>query len=194
MICRQHWGMKTFIILASILTLAASAQDLQTLLSEAQRDFIRGDKAGAKEKFTLVQKADPKNRLANTYLSLIAAEEKKNGGDESAGLRKAMEAIIIDKVEFRDATVSEALEFLGKKISASGGKVNIVQQAGEAEKAVKITISLSNISASEALRYVAGLANLEVGYEKFAVVVRSKAGAQPAQAPKPAGGIKIDGL
>ena len=77
--------MKTFIILASVLTLAASAQDLQSLLSEAQRDFIRGDKAAAKEKFTLVQKADPKNRLANTYLSLIAAEEKKNGGDDSAG-------------------------------------------------------------------------------------------------------------
>lgn len=189
--------MKAFIILASVLTLAASAQDLQTLLSEAQRDFIRGDKAAAKEKFTLVQKADPKNRLATTYLGLIAAEEKKNGGDESAGLRKAVEAVIIDKIEFRDATVSEALEFLGKKISASGGKVakvNIVQQMSDAEKATKITISLSNISASEALRYVAGLANLEVGYEKFAVVVRSKAAAQPTQAPKPAGGIKVDGL
>ena len=39
--------MKTFIILASVLTLAASAQDLQSLLSDAQRDFIRGDKTAA---------------------------------------------------------------------------------------------------------------------------------------------------
>ena len=34
----------------------ASAQDVQTLLTEAQRDFIRGDRAAAKEKFTIIQK------------------------------------------------------------------------------------------------------------------------------------------
>ncbi len=47
--------MKTLILLASILTIAASAQDVQTLLTEAQRDFIRGDRAAAKEKFTIIQ-------------------------------------------------------------------------------------------------------------------------------------------
>lgn len=177
--------MKTLLILASILTMTVGAQEVQTLLSEAQRDYIRGDKAAAKEKFTMIQKVEPNNRIAMTYLRMIAAEDKKGGTDDAAALRQRVEKTVIDKLEFRDATVGEALEFVGKKIAASGGaKVNIVQQLSEAEKSAKVTISLSNISASEALRYVADLANLSVSYEKFAVVVRPKGAAQPAQAPK----------
>ena len=178
------FGMKTSILLASILTIAASAQDVQTLLTEAQRDFIRGDRAAAKEKFTIIQKTEPNNRMAANYLRMIAIEEKKTGTDEAASLRKTMDATIIDKIEFRDATVSEALEFLGKKIATAGGgaKVNIVQQLGDADKGTKVTISLNKVPASEALKYVATLANLEVSYEKFAIVVRPK-----SAAPAPAG-------
>jgi hypothetical protein len=168
--------MKTLLILTSILTIAASAQDVKTLLTEGQRDMIRGDRAAAKEKFTLIQKAEPNNRMAANYLRMIAIEEKKEGVDDAAGLRKTMETVIIDKLEFRDATISEALEFVGKKVAAApgGAKVNIVQQFSDAEKETKVTISLNKVPASEALKYVATLANLEVNYEKFAVVVRAK--------------------
>ena len=181
--------MKIVLILASILTMTVAAQEVQTLLSEAQRDLIRGDRAAAKEKFTLVQKVEPNNRIAMSFLRRIAIEEKQGGVDEAAALRARVEKTIIDKIEFRDATVAEALEFLGKKIAAASpnsAKVNIVQQLNDAEKETKITLSLSNIAASETLRYVADLANLTVTYEKFAVVVRPKA-AQPPAAPKPAG-------
>lgn len=183
--------MKIILFLASIFTIAASAQEVQTLLSEAQRDMLRGDRAAAKEKFTLVQKVEPNNRIAMSFLRRIAIEEKQAGVDESAALRLRLEKTTIDKLEFRDATVAEALEFVGKKIAAASPgsvKVNIVQQLSEVEKSAKITLSLSNIAASEALRYVADLANLGVSYEKFAVVVRPKTAAQPAPAARPLGG------
>ena len=65
--------MKIIILLASILATTAAAQDVATLLTEAQRDFIRGDRASAKEKFALIQKVEPRNKIANTYLTMIAA-------------------------------------------------------------------------------------------------------------------------
>ncbi|MEK0450666.1 MAG: hypothetical protein RL088_2934 [Verrucomicrobiota bacterium] len=170
--------MKLLALLTSILTIAASAQDVQTLLTEAQRDYIRGDRAAAKEKFTIIQKAEPNNRIAANYLRMIAAEEKKQGVDETAGLRTRMEKTVIDRIDFRDATVGEALEFLGKKVAAANpnaDKVNIVQQLTDEQKGARITLSLNNIAASEALRYVTELANLSVSYEKFAVVVKPKA-------------------
>lgn len=87
-----------------------------------------------------------------------------------------MESTVIDKIEFRDATVSEALEFLVKKIAASSGgkvKVNIVQQLTETEKSARVTLVLNNVPASEALKYVSSLASLKVTYEKAAIVVSS---------------------
>ena len=189
--------MKIFTLLTSILTITLCAQEVQTLLTEAQRDFLRGDKAAAKEKFTMIQKVEPNNRLAMTYLKMIAAEEKKAGPDDAAALRGRVEKTIIEKIEFRDATVGEVLEFLGRKISAvpgSAGKVNIVQQLSDAEKSAKVTLLLNNVPASEALRYVADLANLMVSYEKFAVVVKPKAAAQPAAAPRGGSTPRIPGL
>jgi hypothetical protein len=189
--------MKTFILLTSILATTLCAQDVQTLLTEAQRDFMRGDRAAAKEKFAMIQKVEPTNRVALSYLRMIAIEEKKAGGDESVVLRARLEKTTLDKIEFRDATVGETIEQLGRKISAASPgsvKVNIVQQLSEQEKSKKITIALTNIAASEALRYVAELADLTVSYEKFAVVVKPKSQAAPVAAPKTDGGIRINGL
>jgi hypothetical protein len=178
---RDDSSMKSLIILASILTFTAFAQETQTLLAEAQRDYIRGDRKTAKEKFTLVSKAEPNNRIAANYLRIIAAEEKKQGGDDAAVLRLRLDKTIIDRIDFRDASVGDALDFLGKKIAAvspAGNKVNIVQQLTEEEKLTRVTLTLHNVPASEALKYIGQIANLTVSYEQFAVVVK------PNQQPK----------
>lgn len=80
--------MKLLLILSTMLTVTLAAQEIPALLSEAQRDYLRGDIAAAKEKFTLVQKADPNNRIAVSYLRRIAAEAGKGGVDEAQLLRK----------------------------------------------------------------------------------------------------------
>ncbi|HEY3840375.1 MAG TPA: hypothetical protein VGL72_27575, partial [Bryobacteraceae bacterium] len=105
-------------------------------------------------------------------------------------IRRKLERIIIPKLEFREATVSEALEFLKKRSveldddSPPGDKgVNIVLKTGELPNEIpqlpgmgnpnetRITVSLTNIPLIEALKYVTGLANLKFRIEPYAVSV-----------------------
>ena len=114
-------------------------------------------------------------------------------------LRRRLERIIIPKLEFREATVQEALDFLKKKSvelddeSPPGEKgVNIVLKLPESGPAVpgmepspnaklpgasvnpadtRITVSLTNIPLIEALKYVTGLANLKFKIDPYAVSV-----------------------
>lgn len=98
--------------------------------------------------------------------------------DESAALKKA-EKIIFPKIETREATLPEMLDFLrAKAIELDPDKtgVNIVLQPGT-ESDARITVSLTNIPLIEALRYTAGLANLEVRAEPNALIL-----APPAKA------------
>ncbi|MEI9898235.1 MAG: LptA/OstA family protein [Chthoniobacter sp.] len=91
---------------------------------------------------------------------------------ESAALQKA-EKIIIPKIETREATLPEMLDFLhAKAIEFDPEKtgVNIVLQPGT-ESDARITVSLTNIPLSEALRYTASLANLQVRAEPNALVL-----------------------
>ena len=105
----------------------------------------------------------------------------KNGDQE-----KNLAAVILPKVEFREATLGSALEYLKQAISkASDGKqvVNFVVQVPEEQvKTQPVTLNLTTIPATEALRYLGDVAGLEFQYEKYAVVVRSKGSGASAQA------------
>ncbi len=101
--------------LASLVS-TASASDVSDVLTEAQRAYLRNDYAAAKEKFEMVRKVDPTNRTAIAYLRLIAVEEQKSGGkvtrnDTEAACRK----LIMEKVDLREASLAEALDFLKQK-------------------------------------------------------------------------------
>ena len=61
---------------------------------------------------------------------------------------KLLSTIVIPKVEFHDATLREALEFLRKKVTdLSGGKqaVNFVIPVGEPTDSTRVTLSLQSI-------------------------------------------------
>ena len=68
--------------------------------------------------------------------------------------------ITLPNVEFKDATIDEALQFIRLKsrdLDPAKKGVNIIKKPGGAEGA-KITISLRNVPVNEALRYIASLA------------------------------------
>lgn len=68
--------------------------------------------------------------------------------------------ITLPNVEFKDATIDEALQFIRLKsrdLDPAEKGVNIIKKPGGAEGA-KITISLRNVPVNEALRYIASLA------------------------------------
>ena len=81
--------------------------------------------------------------------------------------KKAKETVIA-KFEFKDATVPDALKMF---TTATGIKVFYVPPKDDN---VKLTLSLTNVPASEALKYITELANLKFTYKKDGVHVTPK--------------------
>jgi hypothetical protein len=192
------------LLVALSLTLACatqvSAQAVDDLLKEAQQAYVRGDSATAKEKFEMIRRIEPDNRTAINYLRRIIAEEAKNPNkDLTNGTQAALAKVILPKVDLREASLAEALDFLRQKGNQIGeGKVaiNFVLQIDEAAKMNKVTLTLQNVPFTEVLRYIGELANVSFVYERFAIAVRPKGAPAPeaTNTPPPKAGAKIQGL
>ncbi len=96
----------------------------------------------------------------------------------SAKLQSKLERTIIPRMEFKDATIRESIEFLKLKSvdldpddPKTGVNIVLKPDADHREIETRITVSLSNVPLIEALRYVCGLANLKLTIEPYAVVV-----------------------
>ncbi len=169
-----------FTLLASLALTAAApaAEDVTKLLSEAQTAYLRGEVDTAKSLFEMVNKLDPKNQVAIAHLRRIQAEQAQRGAGNIQ--EKKFAALIIPKIEFREATLGAALDAIKKKADeASGGKlpVNFVLQLPEdVVKTQVVTLNLTNIPFTEVLRYVGGLANISFSYDRYAIVVKPAAG------------------
>ena len=105
---------KLCVVLLASLTFStgAFADDVSDLLADAQRTYIRGDLTAAKEKFNLILKLDPNNRTAQGYRRRIAADEvaQQAGKPAPNATETALKKIILEKVDFHDATLVELLE------------------------------------------------------------------------------------
>ncbi len=193
--------MKTigFLIAFTLAIIAkSSALDVNELLADAQRSYIRGETATAKEKFDLVLKMEPENRTAIIYVRRIAAEEAKETAVKGPpNATKAMlDILTLPKVQLNEASLSDALEFLRKKGNQFGGgkvAINFVVMLDERAKETKVTLSLENVPFTEVLRYIGELANVQFSYDRFAITVKPKGAAMDVSAPKQKG-VKVDGL
>lgn len=169
-----------------VLTVGASAESLQEFLTAGQTSYMKGDVESAKKSFQAAYKLDPKNQVAIGFMRKIAAEEKNK--PQVSTLQKQLEKLIVPKVEFREATLASALDFLKQTAAKnSDGKVvvSFVLQVPEEKKMETITLALANIPYSEVLRYMGEVASLDFVYDKYAIVVKPRAAATTAEA-KPA--------
>lgn len=161
-------------------------QSVSELLTEAQKSYMRGDLEAAKQQFQMVNRIDPKNPTAIGFLRRIAVEAKPKTG---MTLEKQLAGVIIPKVEFREATLGSALDYLKQAVAkASDGKASvnfIVQLPDEQVKTQTLTLNVTGIPFTEVLRYVGGLADVQFEYDRYAVVVKPK-GAVSATAAAPA--------
>jgi hypothetical protein len=171
-------------VVLAVLTLDAGAESTQELLSEAQTAYLRGDMETAKRNFELVNKLDPRNTTAIAYLRTMKAREVKAGA--GAVQEKQLSAIVLPKIEFREATLGSALDFLKQQVNKqSEGKtmVNFVLQLPEEQvKKQTVTLSLANVPFTEVLRYLGTLSGTTFTFEKYAITVRPAAGTAPATA------------
>ena len=103
------------------------------------------------------------------------------GAGRSPGsfLTQKMNSIIFPSVQFQGATIEEAIEYLRVKSrdldttpDSSGVKgVNIILRTGDAPNNASISLDLSDVPMSEALRYVTELAQMKFKVEAHAVLV-----------------------
>jgi len=192
-----------FLLALAGLASTALGGDLAELATEAQRAYLRRDLPTAKEKFGLILQLDPSNRLAKSYLTRIRTEEAQQRAamPPPNATQTALTKLILDKVEFREASLSEVLDFLKQKGNQVGGgkvAINFVQQLDETAQSAKITLSLQNTPYSEVLHYIGKLGNVQFIYEPYAIVVKPMSATQPGSAgngtPQPQTGNKIPGF
>jgi hypothetical protein len=178
--------------LVALLAGGAFGESAQQLLSEAQTAYLRGDMETAKRNFELANQLDPRNPTAIGYLRMIKAKEAQDarGG---GGQEKQLAAVIIPKVEFREATFGSALDFLKQQVARqSQGKIAVnfvLQIPDEQVKTHTVTLSLTNVPFTEVLRYLGTLTGTTFAFEKYAIAVRPatvKTAAAAATAPEPA--------
>lgn len=117
------------------------------------------------------------------FLTVDVVRLDSGGGlskGKAAMLAKA-QAMRVAKLEFREATVTEAVEYLRRKsveLDPEKKGVNIVLKAPLNLEKTKVTLSLTDVPLLDALRYLANLAALVVEPEDSALLLRA-AGENP---------------
>ncbi len=94
-------------------------------------------------------------------------------------VNRKLDDIIIPRINFTDATVRDAIEYLRERSAALDNDpldsrergVNIVLKLDAAAASQTITIDLANIPLREALDYITRLANLKIKVEPYAVLI-----------------------
>lgn len=144
-----------------------SAEDLQ----EAMKAYQAGDLAGAKGMLEAIALRDPRNQTVQTYLRMIGEKQAAQ-----VAAKRQLDAIVIPKLEVRDVTAREAFDYaiqLINKNSTGGKKTNIVWMV-PADYAGRVTLSLQDVPASEALKYLGEVGGLNVAIEEHAVKVSTR--------------------
>src|SRR4051812_39409164 len=163
------------VLLTATVAFAASL-DVQDLLTEGQLAYQRGDLDKAKAAFEIVYKMDSRNQTAIGYLRRIKVDmaARPKGNEQE----KQLSAVIIPQIQFKEATLGSALDYFKKTVDkVTGGKQSInfvVQLPQEQVNTQTVTLSLSNIPVTEALKYVAELSNATFVYDKYAVIMKPK--------------------
>ena len=179
-----------FVLASAPLTAAPAtpSPEIAQFLADGQAAFNKGDYATAKGAFEMVYQLDSRNVSAISFLQKIRALDK--GAPKSVDQEKQLATLIVPKVTLKDATIGTVFDYLkttASKLSDGKIAVNFVLKLPEETiKTQAITLSMNNAPFTEVVKYVAELANLNVQYQKFAVLVTPKAGAAPdPAAPAP---------
>ena len=163
-------------------TPSAVSPEIQQLLKEGQTAYQKGDYESAKSAFEMVYSMDSRNITAINFLRLIKAQ--KPVSLKLLPIERQVAGIVIPQIQFKDATLSSAVDYLKRAVvRESGGKVAVnfvVQLPPEQTTTQTVTLSLNQVPFTEAVKYLASVANLDVEYQKFAIVLKPKDGTAAA--------------
>ena len=160
--------MKTFLPVFLMSVVAAFGQPQSELFQEAMRAYQAKEFDTARMLFEAVVSAEPKNQAAQNYLRLLAKSETG-----ASGLEGTLEKITLPRLEMSGVSAREGMTYvLQQVVKQSGGnlKANLVWLVPEG-KAGPVTLSMQNIPANEAMRYIAEMAGLSLAYDAYAIKV-----------------------
>lgn len=172
-------------------TPAAPSPEITQLLQEGQTAYQKGDYEAAKSAFEMVYSMDSRNITAINFLRLIKST-KGSVNPKNLPIERQVAGIVVPQIQFRDATLGSAVDYLKKSVDRqSGGRVAVnfvVQLPQEQINTQTVTLSLSQVPFTEAVRYLASVANLDVEYQKYAIVLKPKNGESASAATVPGAG------
>lgn len=167
---------------------APPLEEVKPFLAEGQAAFNKGDYAAARAAFETVYQMDPRNVVAINFLQKIKLLEKT--APRTVDQEKQLAGLVVSKVQLKDATIGAVFDYLkttAGKLSDGRIAVNFVLKLpDDVIKTQTITLNMTNAPYTEVVKYVAELANLNVQYQQYAVLVTPRAGAVTPAVPVPA--------
>jgi hypothetical protein len=162
-------------------------QQIQQLVTEGQAAYQKGDIPAAKTAFQQVYELDSRNTTAIGYLRRIQIDEKSK--PKYVPMERQLAGLVIPQIQFKEATLGSALDYLKKAADRqSNGKIGVnfvVQLPPEKVNTQQVTLNLSNVPFSEALKYLGTVASLDFVYDKYAIIVKPKVDASPTASTSP---------
>ena len=157
-------------LLLGIWALAAplGANEMQEIFEMGKALFNQGKYSEAKPLLEQVAAANPRHAETQAMLARIRLL-----GQQGPSLQQRLATVRLEKVEFSDLTVPEALQGLKALAKqASGGKVvpNFIVK-GEDQMTQRVSLSLKDIPLTDAIKYVADMSKTLLRYEANAVVI-----------------------
>lgn len=150
-----------------IAVVSSAADDINTLFQQGRTAYYNGNLELAQQLLTQVHAMNPKHFETNALLGQIKVQTK-----EDASLQKQYSSVVIPKFAVTDATLQESLEFLGmlsKKASADKVQPNFIVKTPDLNKTT-ITLALTNVPLTEAIRYLADMSKAKTTWDKHAVI------------------------
>lgn len=164
---------------------APATEEVKRLLSEGQAAFTKGDYTTAKGAFETAYQIDSRNLVAINFLQKIKALEKT--APKFVSQEQQLRGLTVPKVQIKDATIGAVFDYLKSTASKlTGGKaaVNFVLKLpDEVVNTKTISLNMNDAPFTEVVKYVAELANLNVQYQQYAVLVTPKATVAPVAVP-----------
>jgi hypothetical protein len=168
----------TFLSLVTVLTAqekntpVAAKITIQELYQRAVTEMNQGKVAAAEQDFQAILRAQPQHPQALYALNLL----KSNRANYAARSRlHRMKAIQIDRVDYADASLTEALESLSAQVTkASADKFVpnfIVKDPQKKFESAQLTLQLQNVPASQVLNYIVDHVQAKVLYEEHAILI-----------------------
>lgn len=153
--------------------------EYMAIFEEGRKLYYEKKYDAAEQRLQIVAGRYPHHQATVKLLTAIRLERQN---DPAVAIRRKLDSIVLPRVNFRDAVMGNALDFVReelRRLDREGKGVNIVVNLSDEIKQRKITLDLIDVTASEVLKYMAEVGGFEVRVDRSIVYVASKEPATP---------------